>query len=334
LGTGEVTTTWEWSSSDTGGEDQWVVVATDAPGTANNVEVTRDSQRPIWIRQSDPTAASTCTATTQTKGCRGLAITYSGTGAATRVSEVHRVIGADAPATPSSELLASYTYTNGNLTKVCSPEPATGQAPLCSEYTYTTAASRTMLATMKPAGLTPWRFSYDSLGRLKDVKRERPGGGDATWSIDYNLTTTSSGLPDMSASAIAEWGQQTVPTKVYAVYAPHTGTTDVTKANLFYTAPGGLTTNTASYGPNGWLVDTGWYDTQGNLVQHLDGTGWKRVQNAPPAQRPQVAIEASSFTVYNTWGDPEVVGTRVVDEYGPAHTATLEDGFIFYNRAP
>lgn len=333
LGADVIATTWEWSASDTGGDDGWVLKSTDAPGTANDLAVTADHQRPTWIRESDPTAASACTSTTQTLGCRGLKITYTGTGAATRVSEVHKVIGAESPASPASDLLASYNYSGGNLTEVCSAAPATGEAPLCSEYTYTTAAGRTMLATMKPAGLTEWRFSYDSLGRLATVKREKPGGGDAVWSIDYNLTTTSTGLPDMSASKVAEWGQQVVPSKVYAVYQPHAGTTDVTKAGLFYTTASGVTTNTATYGPAGWLVDTSWYDTRGNQVQHLDATGWARVQDAPAANRPNIALEASSFSVYNTWGDSDTVGTRVVDEYGPAHTAVLEDGTSGYYRA-
>ncbi|MFC7500504.1 DNRLRE domain-containing protein, partial [Nocardioides sp. GCM10030258] len=337
LGTGSVVTTWEWSTSDIGGDPAWTLKETNAPGTGNDIAVTRTGQRPTFVRQSDPTASSTCTATTQTLGCRALTITYTGTGTATRVASVQRVIGAATPGAVNIKTLADYTYTSGKLTKVCSGDPdgAGAGIPLCTEYSYTTVASRTMLATLKPAGLTEWRFAYDTIGRLENVKRERPtasGGGDATWSIDYSLTPASAGLPSMTAAKVSEWGQTVVPTKVYAVYQPYNGTADVTKADLFYTDRSGNTTNTAAFGPDGWLLSTDWVDAAGNTRQSLDATGWARVQAAPLVDRPMVALEASSFTVFNTWGNADTVGTRAIDEYGPAHTASLDDGTVGYFR--
>ncbi len=333
LGTGAVVTTWEWKTSDTGDDPAWTLKATDAPGATNDIAVTSTSQRPTFIRQSDPAASSTCNATTQTEGCRALKITYTGTGNSTRVSKIERLIGATTPSAVALKTLADYTYTSGKLTKVCGPDPdgaGTG-TPLCTEYTYNTVASRTMLATLKPAGLTEWRFGYDSIGRLENVKRERPtanGGGDATWSIDYSLTPTSNGLPEMSGSKTAEWGQVVAPTKVYAVYQPYTGAADVTKAELVYTTSGGTTTNTATYGPTGWLIDTTWHDARGNIIQQLNTAGWARAQAASIADRPRIAAEASSYTLYNTWGSADTVGTRVVDEYGPARQSVLNDGTI------
>lgn len=331
LGSAAVVTTWTLKPSDTGGDPEWTVDTVDAPGTTTDITVASaaGSQRPVWIRESDPSASSTCTATTQTAGCRGLRITYTGTGAATRVSGVDRVIGAATQAEVVTKTLATYTYdTSGKLTTVCSAAPAAGKPALCVNYAYTTVNGRTLLSQITPPGLKPWRFTYDSIARLTAVKREKPAGGDATWSVDYSLTPASSGLPDLTASTAAQWGQSVIPTKVFAVYEPFTGTADVTKANLYYTTATGTTTNTATYGPSGWLVDTSWYDAKGNEVQHLDSTGWARVQAAAVANRPSVASDASSYTVYNTWGGTDVAGTRVVDEYGPAHTASLKNGTI------
>lgn len=327
LGSGSITTTWLLKTSDSGGDPAWTVTKIDAPGTGLDVAVTSTAQRPVWVRESDPSAAATCTASTQTVGCRGLQITYTGTGTATRVSSVARVIGAASQGSVVTKTLATYSYDPaGKLASVCSGVPAAGKQALCVSYTYTTVSSRTLLATVTPPGLKPWRFDYDAIGRLTTVKRERPTGGDSTWSVDYTLTPASAGLPDLSAATAAQWGQQTVPTKVFAVYAPFTGAGDVTKAELYYTTSDGATTNTAGYGPSGWLVDASWYDAVGNEIQHLDEAGWARVQAAPQSQRPQVAADASSYTVYNTWGGSDVAGTRVVDEYGPAHSATLNDG--------
>jgi RHS repeat-associated protein len=331
LGSGSVTTTWTLKPSDTGGSPEWTVDQVNAPGTTSDTSVTSaaGSQRPVWIRESDPGVAATCTASIQTTGCRGLQISYTGTGSATRVSSVSRVIGADTQAGVVTKTLATYTYDgSGQLSSVCSAAPAAGKPALCVGYTYTTVAGRTLLAQITPPGLKPWRFTYDSIARLTTVKREKPTGGDAVWSADYNLSVTASGLPDLTSATAAQWGQTVVPSKVFAVYEPFTGTAGLTHAHLFYTTTNGTVTNTANYGPAGWLVDTSWYDARGNVVRQLDSTGWARVQAAAAGDRPRIAGEASSYTVYNTWGDASTVGTRVVDEYGPAHTATLRNGTV------
>jgi len=331
LANSSVKTKWEWKASDTGGQPAWVFRALDSPGTSGDLVVTATAQRPIFVAESDPGVAATCTATTQTVGCRALRVSYVGTGSATRVAKIERVIGAATPSAVDVKTLADYTYSSGRLSKVCGPVPVAGGSSLCTEYTYTTVAGRTLVATMKPAGQTEWRFAYDTLGRVLNVKRARPsasGGGDATWAVDYGLSTGSAGLPNLSASAVAEWGQTVVPSKVYAVYAPSVGAADVSEASLIYTDASGQTTNTATHGPTGWLVDTVWYDPMGNAVQHLDSMGWSRVQAAPPTDRRRVAVDASAFTVYNSWGSADVVGSRLTDEYGPAHRSTLEDGTI------
>lgn len=328
IGAGAVKTTWTLKASDTGGASEWTVDSVDAPGTASDLMVSSNHQRPTFISESDPSQVPTCNATTQPVGCRGIGITYSGTGASTRVASVTRVIGAATQAAVSTTTIATYAYDGtGKLASVCSTAPAVGKPTLCTGYTYTTVNGRTLLAQVQPAGLAPWRISYDSIGRLTSVNRARPdGSGDATWSVDYNLALNASGLPDLGSTAAAQWGQTSVPTRVYAVYAPYAGTANVSKATLYYAAADGTTTNTAIYGPSGWLVSTNWYDAKGNVVQSLDGTGWARVQAAASTDRPRVANEASSYTVYNTWGDANTIGTRVVDQYGPAHTAALSNG--------
>lgn len=334
LGVEVITTTWELTAID-GGDPEWAAVETDAPGTQNDTKVETDAttNRPVFIRESDPAASTTCTKTTQTVGCRGLKITYTGTGAATRVSAIARVIGAATPGAVQTKNLATYTYTSGKLTSACSAIPAPGKPALCTGYAYATVAGRTVISEVTPPGLKKWRFAYDTSGRLLNVKRERPTGGDSTWSIDYSLTPASSGLPDLGATAAAEWGQTTIPTKVYAVYEPYAGSASITKAALYYTTADGTATNTASYGPAGWMVDTSWLNDNGDEVRHLDTTGWARVQTASAADRPAIAAEASSYTLYNTWGGDDIAGTLVVDEYGPAHTATLKDGTVGMYRA-
>jgi RHS repeat-associated protein len=334
LGTGSVTTTWTLKESeDPGQEPAWVPADVDAPETANDLHVESDHQRPTWISESDPAASANCTPTRQAVGCRALSIAYidldsdPATVNDIRVASVARLIGAADQSEVTPTTIATYTYdAAGKLAKICGPVPSAQQSALCTQYTYATVDGRTVIAQVNPAGLKPWRFDYTSSGKLQTVKRESPGGSDATWTVDYDLNPTSAGLPDLSADTGKDWGQTNVPSKVFAVTAPTTGAADITNATLYYTGDDGATTNTATYGPHGWLVDTNWYDAKGNVIQTLDGEAWSRVQSAPETDRPQMALDASSYTVYNTWGGANVAGTRVVDQYGPAHTAVLEDG--------
>ena len=224
-------------------------------------------------------------------------------------------------------MVATYTYIAGLLAEACGLDPdSTGpNQRQCVTYTYDTTGSFPKIATVASSGLTPWRYSYDTNNRVTGVKRaQTTGGGDAAWAIDYSMSLTAAGAPDMSATAAAQWGQTIVPTGVAAVYAPQAdggaSMGDPTKGQLFYTRPDGEVTNTATYGTSGWLVNTTWNDEHGNTVRGLDGAGWAQVQAAPAAERLAVAEYYSSYTQYNT------KGTRAEFAYGPATTATLANG--------
>lgn len=291
-----------------------------------------DAGYPTWIAETEPGVASTCTLATQTAGCRGLKISYTGTGTAKRVFKIERLVAGTAAVT-----LAIYAYDEqGRLVSVCDPR-ATPQ--LCAGYTYTTINGRTLLATATPAGQKPWRFDYDQTGRLVTVKRaldvdSNTGSGDATWTAVYDLPTDSGGLPAMTTSAVAEWGQEVAPAKAFAVFSPNKTPAgakptsgELPYANLWYTDDQGVTTNTAAYGAGDWLVETSWYDEHGNVVRKLDGAGRARALAAPEAERATAAYEASGFTFYNTDTTNESLDARrVEDSYGPVRTATLRDG--------
>lgn len=282
---------------------------------------------PMWIAEAASDVAATCTESTQTAGCRGLKISYTNN----KVSKIERVAADTAPVT-----LATYEYDSaGRLAQVCDPRPA---RPLCASYTYTTLDGRTLLSTVTPPGQKAWRFDYDSTGRLSTVKRTLDPGtgtGDATWTVVYDLPTTTAGLPNMTTTARAQWGQDTAPSSAFAVFSPvrvPAGTptaTDLPYASLWYADNDGVTTNTAVYGAGDWLVDTTWWDTHGGEIRSLDGAGRARALQAPAADRAQVAYDASSITIYNDDHDQDSDdgdGRRVEDQYGPVHTVSLADG--------
>lgn len=329
-------TTW---TQDTG-SGKWVLdSATADPGSAADPDVDFEFSAPsypVWIAETEPGVASTCTLATQTAGCRGLKISYTDD-TVKRVSKIER-LAAGSPAVT----VATYSYdAHGRLSSVCDPRPT---PQLCTSYTYIDSGGRTLLATAEPAGQTAWRFGYDTTGRLITVKRALDPGtgtGDATWTAAYDLAPTTAGLPSMTTSAVAEWGQDTVPSKAFAVFSPAkvpAGTTptssELTYAAIWYTDDQGTTTNTAAHGAGDWLIDTNWYDDHGNVVRKLDAAGRARALAAPAADRRAVAYDASALTFYNDDpGNDSLDARRVEDAYGPVHTATLKNGTTGQFRA-
>lgn len=363
---GGATTVW---TRPTSGDDAgtWVFdSATSAEADKNDPEVavtTNSAGLLTWIAESEPGDAVTCTATTQTPGCRGLKITYSthgtGTSAVQRVSQIDRLVASSDGTTTSTstQTLATYAYTDAGTTtsasallaKACGPDPdgtATTYQPLCSTYDYdtTSVAFRTLLKKLTPAGQKPWEFTYDNHGRLTSVSRaidtsDTTGTGPAVWRVVYDIdptVTAANDLPDMSTSQIARWGQTLAPLRAAAVYTPDDGLTaaptagDLSKADLYYYDISGTETNTAVHGnttPDGtgtgeWLVDTSWYDKDGNTIRTLDAAGRQAAlaSSSDADVQTSTASLLSSYTIYST------DGSRVEDEYGPAHTATLTNG--------
>ncbi|MGK2876902.1 MAG: DNRLRE domain-containing protein [Nocardioides sp.] len=335
---------WGPPTSTSAGEDESTTSFT--TNTAGNL---------TWISQVSDDSI-TCTALTQGLGCRGLNLSYDTNGHVTSIARSVYDPKPTSNGTPGgagagriNQTIATYTYDgNGRLTSVCDPRPAT---PLCVTYEYTVVATRTLLSGVTPAGELKWRFSYDTSGRLTAVKRAldpdtNTETGDATWTVVYDVPTSGPGLPDLSTGSTVEaWGQDanSVPDTATAVFNPaHVpgstpNETDWPYAQLFYASADGTGTNTAVFGAGQWLVDTTWYDEHGNIVRTLDGAGRARALAGGVATdeakelAKELAEEASSLTIYNSEsiGDGEnaiTPGTRVEEEYGPAHTSSLKDG--------
>ena len=311
----------------------WLLHHVTGPVDTGSVSYERDSQnRLVWMAQGAPTGV-TCTKTTQQPGCRGLIVAWDSNDHVTAVQQVayDPKPGSDGLPTGAAAMttttVAEYTYDGDLLEQVCDPRPST---ELCTSYTYTTVNGRDVLATLTPAGQTAWEFSYDSEGRLTTVTRAldpdtNVDTGDAIWTLVYDVDPTAAGLADFSSSN--QWGQQDAPHAAAAVFGPNRVpasppvAADWPYASLWYTDRTDRVTNTAVYGSGQWLVDTTWYDNNGNINRTLDGAGRARALEEPvPANRSVVAQQASKLTIYND------DGTRVVDEYEPVRTATLDNG--------
>lgn len=332
-----------WHRDDASTPATWVLDGATDPTIQDTADISGGKVN--WISQVPVGSSSICTAATQGPGCRGLALTYDANGHVTAIT-LKKNGAAD-------QVVASYTYDDATpnapntLTKVCTADPGADGPGLCESYTYNLPATGpAQLASITPAGQATWTLHYDSSsGRVVDATRSNPTGtGTSKEVIDYNQPISDPNLPDMSASATAQWGQESAPATVYAIYSPQadgtTPTTDATKADLIYAGVDGTVTNTATHQTGRWMVDTTWTNPDGNVTQELDGVGYVRVMAAEAADRPGVALDASSFTIY----DSGAHSTRVLDQFGPAHTATLTDGttgqfrahthYIYADQAP
>ncbi|MGY0541381.1 DNRLRE domain-containing protein [Nocardioides sp. YJ-D4] len=344
-------TTWRWDTTDPN-DAGWALKETDPDGSSGGgteVAFDTDGAYPTWIAQTEAGVSTTCTATTQEAGCRGLKLSYTGTGANKRVTKIDRLT-VNPDGTTATQTQGTYTYATIDsislLTRACGPDPdgSGSQNPLCTDYEYdtTTMAGRVLLSKITPPGQKAWRYSYDSTGRLTTVKRAydadtNTATGDAVWSVLYDLAPTTTGLPNLSASEAAKWGQDHLPVKAFAVFGPDAPARDTSHldwARMWWTDETGAVTNTAVHGnadgTSQWLVDSRWYDDHGNVVQALDAVGRAVALAETTLENQQTAArDAASLTVYNNDGDDDAAdgdGRRVEASYGPAHIATLKDG--------
>ncbi|MCA0294640.1 MAG: hypothetical protein LCH96_04835 [Actinobacteria bacterium] len=324
----------------------WSTHKTVEPEDNSTVQFVRDSNGLItWILAPAP-AGVTCSATTQTKGCRALKFSYTTINGGARLTKVQYVAwdpkpGTDGTPTAAAAMtsidVAGYAYDSaGRLIETWQPnvsgDSGTGHKTL---YEYTTINSKTAITKQRDPGLVPWRFDYDSEGRLAHVKRALDpavGTGDATWTIAYDTPLVGGGLPDLTANSIAAWGQLAAdaPAGAAAVFEPDhvpglaPTSTDWPYATISYYNQAGRTTNTAVFGAGHWLIDSIRYDAQGNATWSLSAAGRDQALAEPdPAT---AADKYAILSVYNA------AGTRVEETYTPMREVVLSNGHTVFAR--
>ena len=297
--------------------------------------VTKQRLRYLIAPTSAVATPSSCinSPSTRPNGCRVLEIIYSSADVTARATGLQLQTTKSGVTTNTD--LAAYTYNgSGQLTKASDPR-ATG---LSTEYTYDNGR----IATLTPAGLLPWTFTYDTTdpGRLNQVSRPTltPGSAtqiqanqDAHTSLVYNVPLAGQTAPrDMSPTATAAWGQTGPHAAVTgtAIFPPDsipTGTgVDWARASVAYLDINGQTTNSLSPGNN--LSYTA-YDDNGNTVQELTPGNLKLA--LAPSTDPRLiglglqgdtttsrAQQLSDITLY------DAASVREMESYGPLHLLT------------
>ncbi|SDP68233.1 DNRLRE domain-containing protein [Lentzea jiangxiensis] len=263
-------------------------------------------------------------------GCRSLRFDYGSSGSSNgRMVAAWLDIYQPEKQAMDSIKVAAYGYdSTGRLAGVTDP-----RNNLTTGYGYD---SGNRLTSVTPPGQVPIRFSYTAAPNVKlaGVQRDRPAGDPAGGTANlatfvYDVPLTGAGLPDLSASSVDRWGQESLPVRGFAVFGPEhpVGSSpaagDWEFAQLQYTDGQGYTVNTAEFGAGTWQYTATDYNAKGNEVRELDQRALRLIIDGKQTSADQLA----SITVYN---DDQ---TLITDTYGPTRTAALRDGTVLPLRA-
>lgn len=346
-----------WVRSTTGTTPVWIIEQVKGPEQQSTTTYAHDTEgRVTWVFAPSP-MGSTCDTSGQTAGCRALHLNYSdvttGAGTEKRLTSVDLRIwnphsGTDglpgSGAGMDTISVAKYDYnSNGRLAASWDPRIADGSSAQKTTYEYAnvgpSGSTHTAVIRVTEPGLSTWTMDYDSSGRLTSVSRPQDpsvGGNAATWTVNYEVPLSGTGLPDLTSDATATWGEPGVdaPTGAAAVWTPdrvpgaNPSSDDYEYASLSYWSKTGRTTNTAGYGAGAWQISSTRYDGKGNTVWALDAASRNQAlsEGSTPAQTAGAADKYATQTVYNS------SGSRVEESWGPTRTFLLANGATMTGR--
>ncbi len=260
-------------------------------------------------------------------GCRGLVLTYGAGSLAGRLAMVNWVNGS------TSKLVAGYIYdSTGRLSSVTDV-----RTNLVTSYTYDGAGHS--LASITPPGLKPYRLTYDSQGRLKDVDRDKPTGSGTNRlaTIRYDIPRDgTAGLPNVGPLALNDLHQLVPPTYGAAVFgasAPNVPAAigDISAsewqwASLSFADFRGRTTNTADYGTGRWLLDATEYDTRNNPIRELSAGDVVAIRDGKISAADAGTLKKYDAVMSATGGVTALpAGSVLTETFGPARQAVIND---------
>jgi RHS repeat-associated protein len=201
-------------------------------------------------------------------------------------------------------------------------------------YTYETGGQ---LKTITPAGQEPWTMQYgtadeeEANGRLLSVKQPSllASPSTAQTTIAYGVPLSGSGVPDMSSTAVAKWGQKDLPTDATAIFPPNevpgSPPSSYARATVYYMDVEGEAVNVATpagAGTTAPSITTTETDEYGGVVRELSPQNRLRVLEAPEGKRKERWEELETKRSYNA------EGTQMEEEWGPTHQIRLESGTV------
>ncbi|HTY73520.1 MAG TPA: RHS repeat-associated core domain-containing protein, partial [Actinomycetes bacterium] len=334
----------------------WLVSSIAEPGSLTTSYTYDGSNRVTQIVAPAPSGVSCTSAPTSTAGCRTLTLAYASSSTSTppgdfagRLKSI-TYTAADPQNTNTMTTIevAHYAYDSaGRLVQAWDPRLDHSGSHVMTQYGYYSGTNR--LQTYTPPGLAAWTITYDGSNRVATVWRPDAAlGQTATWTMAYGINPAggggSTGLPDLSATAMATWGQNSdLPVTGTAVFPPDhvpSGTptaSDWPYAPISYLDADGRDVNDAGYGAGAWQIDTTTYAANGSLVRTLgareraEALDTSNAASWASGYANAVRNTASSVTraaMLDSEDTYDSTGVELTDTLGPIHQVRLDNATI------
>jgi RHS repeat-associated protein len=157
-------------------------------------------------------------------------------------------------------------------------------------------------------------------------------GSLSVFTIDYQVPLSGTGVPQMSSTEVAKWGQTDVPAKATAVFPPDKvmgwPAKEYTRASIYYLDGRDRNVNFAS--PTGG-ISTMEYNLDNDVIRTLSPDNRASALAAGEEKSKEVSKELDSESTYEEGGSEP--GTELLSSLGPKHPIQLSNGTKVEARA-
>lgn len=183
------------------------------------------------------------------------------------------------------------------------------------------ASGNTYVVDNGNSRIQEWTPTYSTNNPLPEAPSV---GSSAVTTIEYNVPLSGTGLPTMTESEVAKWGQKDDPTEAMAIFPPDSPqgwpTGEYKRATIHYADVEGRSVNTVTPGGG---TSTAEYNTCGDVVRTLSPDN-RAAALKEGAKSAEVAKLLDTESTYNETGSEP--GTELLSTLGPTHTVELTNG--------
>ena len=260
-----------------------------------------------------------------------MAATAPGNTAAPSLSSTKPVVGIKISVSSNgtwSNSPAAYTYQWQDCNssgKECSPIPgAVNQSyyPVKTDEGHTLVANVVALNANAAVSASSAATEVVATGTPNTLLPEPPAvGTKSVWTIDYQVPLSGTGVPQMTSSEVAKWGQSDVPQEATAVFPPDEPmgwpAKEYKHATIYYLDHLDRVVNTST--PAGGISTTE-YNNINDVLRTLSADN-RAVALAAGEKAKELSKELDTESTYNEAGSEP--GTELLSTLGPKHTIEL-----------
>ena len=193
--------------------------------------------------------------------------------------------------------------------------------PVTSDVGHTLVAQVNATNAFGATAATSAATSVVATGTLNTPLPEPPNvGTSAVWTVEYNIPTSGTGLPSLSATSVEAWAQKDDPVEGAAIFPPDEPmgwpAADYKRATISYLDSQGRIVNTAL--PSGGIA-TNEYNELNDVVRGLSPDN-RAAALKEGSKSAEVSKQLDTQSVYNE------EGSQLLETRGPEHKVKLTSG--------